>query len=267
MRPGEALLVEAPPGAGHLDDGADTEGGGEVGHLVAPVMGRAGPVVGGGRHEHARGELAHPGRRSGRAVVRGAAGPDRPERGGAEEGDDRLRTVRQIADDPVTRAHPLLPQQGGERQRLLLQLRPGQLGPAPRLVDRDHGGAVEVSVREDLVDEVEPGALEPPLVRHRPTGQDPVVAAGGDDPEEVPHRAPVLLRVLDRPGMQARVVTQVRTAAVTDPSGELIQPGIPRLTPRHRIRDRAGPRGPVRRILWCRHRCRPPRLGPRIPEP
>ena len=92
------------------------------GDLLAAVDELVAVAVAGDGQQHLRLELAEPVEHAAHAELRRARRPDRAEAGAREEGDERLRDVRQVGDDPVARpdAEPL--QAGAGAGHLLAQL-------------------------------------------------------------------------------------------------------------------------------------------------
>jgi hypothetical protein len=78
--------------------------GPDLGDLAAPVHLLVAVGVAGHGEHHRRFDLGEPVDDAARAELGGAAGPDGAQAGGGEEGDERLGSVGQVADDPVATA-------------------------------------------------------------------------------------------------------------------------------------------------------------------
>ena len=108
---------------------------------------------------------------AGRAEVGRAARPDRADRGGGEEGDDRLGDVRQVGDDAVAALDPELAQPRGDGGDLGAQLAPAQLAELAQLGGVQDRRLAVVLAGEDVLGVVEGGAGEPAGARHLARGE------------------------------------------------------------------------------------------------
>ena len=100
------------------------------GHLLAAVDELVAPAVAGDGEQQLRLELAEPVEHAADAELRRAGRPDRAEARGREEGDERLRDVRQVRDDPVAGADSEPLQAGARARDLLAELAERELDAA-----------------------------------------------------------------------------------------------------------------------------------------
>jgi hypothetical protein len=150
--------------------------------------------------QHLRLDLREAVDHAARAEVGRAARPHGADRGGREEGGDRLRDVRHVGRDAVAALHPERAQPGGDPRHLLAQLAPGDLALVAQLARVHDRHAVVGLAAEGVLGVVELRAAEPHGARHRAVGEHLVVAAR--DAEVVPDRGPEGLELLDRPAVQ-----------------------------------------------------------------
>jgi hypothetical protein len=94
---------------------------------LAPVEVPAAVAVAVDREEDLRLDLGEAVDHAAQPELGRRARPDRPERGGGQEGDDRLGDVRQVGDDAVALPHAEPAQAGRAALDLLAQLGPGEL--------------------------------------------------------------------------------------------------------------------------------------------
>ena len=126
------------------------------------------PVVAVGGDQHDRFELGEPADRAVGAEVGGAARPHRPDRGGSEAADHGVLGVGQV------RRHPVSPGRTPARAARRRGPRPGGAGRRRELAggrcalpDADQRGRVVGAAAQRVLGPVQPGAGEPPGVRHR----------------------------------------------------------------------------------------------------
>ena len=110
---------------GHVDDGPERrQPRSHLRHLLAAVDELVAVAVAGDGEQHRRLELAEPVEHAPRAELRRARRPDGAEARRGEEGDERLRDVREVRDDAVAALHaelaagrraPAPPARGGRR--------------------------------------------------------------------------------------------------------------------------------------------------------
>ena len=153
-----------------------------------------------------------------RAEVRRAARPDRADRGGREEGDDRLRPVGQIRGDAVSRLDSKRAQAGGRGRHLAAQLAPGQLAQLAPLGGVAQGDLAIDAVAEDVLGVVQLGALEPAGPGHRAVGEHALVGSRGAHLEEVPDRRPEVLELVHRPPPELVVGLETQAALALQPA-------------------------------------------------
>ena len=138
------------------------------GDLLATVDQPIAPAVAGDGEQELRLELAEPVEDAADAELRRARRPDRAEARAGEEGDERLRDVRQVGDDAVAGADAEPLQPGAGAGDLVAELAERQLERLARLRVRDDRDRVEVVVAPDhVLGEVQPRAREPLRARHR----------------------------------------------------------------------------------------------------
>ena len=145
------------------------------------------------------------------AEVRRAARPHGAERRGGEERRHRLGEVRDVGRHPVAAADAERPQPAGDARHLLAQLAPRELGLLAQLGGVHDRHRVGVLAAEEVLRVAHLRAREPLGARHRPLAEHAVV--GALDAEELPHRAPEALEVVDRPAPQGLVVIERRARA------------------------------------------------------
>ena len=186
----------------------------DLGHLLAAVDEPLAPAVAGDGEQQLRLELAEPVEDAAHAELGRARRPDRAEAGAGEEGDERLRDVRQVGDDAVALADPEPLQPGAGARDLLAELAERELERLARLRVRDDRDRVQVVVAaEHVLGEVQPRAREPLRARHLPRAEHALVRRVRADLEEVPERRPEALEVGDRPAPERVVVREVEAAA------------------------------------------------------
>ena len=178
-------------------------------HDVAAVDLPAVPVVAVRRDEHSGFELGETADGALGAEVRGAARPDRADRGGGEAGDHRVFGVRQIGTDPVAGAHARPAQPAGRRGHRPAQGAEGDLarGPAP-LLDAHQRGDVVGPVAQHVLRPVQPRAGEPAGVRHRVGCPHVPPRRREVDLVVVDHGDPEPVQVRDRPGPEGVVISE-----------------------------------------------------------
>ena len=189
-----------------------------AGHLLAAVDELVAPAVAGDREQHLRLELPEPVEHAAHAELRRARRPDRAEARGREEGDERLRDVRQVRDDPVAGpdAEPL--QARARARDLLAELAERELRRLARLRVRDDGDRVHVLVAaEHVLGVVQPRAGEPLRAGHLARAEHALVRRVRADLEVVPDRRPEALEVGDRPAPERVVVREVEAALAAQP--------------------------------------------------
>ena len=129
-----------------VDDVAQRrQGGDDLGDVVAPidVLGAVAVAVDGDEHDRldlpeAVDDRANP-------ELRSATRPDRPERGGGEQGDECLGNVRGVGDDTIARSDTEPAQGGRAALDTEREVFPRQLDRVARLADGDDGDAVGVA--------------------------------------------------------------------------------------------------------------------------
>ena len=129
----------------------------QLGDHVAAVEVLAAVAVAVDGEEHLGLDLGEAVDHAGRAEVGRAARPDRADRGGGEEGDDRLGDVRHVGDDAVAALDPELAQAGGDGGDLGAQLAPAQLAQLAQLGGVQDRGLGVVLAGEDVLGVVERG--------------------------------------------------------------------------------------------------------------
>ena len=153
------------------------------------------------------------------AEVGRAARPDRADRGGGREGDDRLRDVRHVGDDAVAAAHAEAAEARRDGRDLLAQLAPGDL----LHLGAHLGGAEDrhlagIAVAEQVLGKVQLAAGEPLRARHRAVGEDLVVRLRCLNFEVVPDRGPEVLELVHRPAPELVVVRELSPALGREPA-------------------------------------------------
>ena len=159
----------------------------------------AGVVVAVAGEQHLRRDLTEAVEHAADAEVGRARRPDRAEAGGCQHRDHRLGPVRQKTDDTIALDHASGSETGGTARHAVVQL-----GVAQRLAVAafvaEHQRSLVVAMPQQVLREVEPGAVEPPGARHaRRVGHHPVPAARVLHAAERPDRRPEAFRVLDAP--------------------------------------------------------------------
>ncbi len=212
-------LVVRPADERDMDDGLDRRQLlADLGDLVAPVDEPVAVPVAGRREQHLRLELAEPVDDAAHAELRRRRRPDRAEARGREERDERLRNVREVADDAVAGADAEPLQSGAGARDLVAQLAVGELDRIARLRMRDDRDLVQVLVAADhVLRVVQRRAGEPHRSGHRVVAQHAFVRRVRADLEEVPERAPEALEIGHRPAVKLVVAGERETALVLEP--------------------------------------------------
>ena len=188
------------------------------GDLLAAVDEPLAPAVAGDGEQHLRLELAEPVDHAAHAELGRARRPDRAEARRGEEGDERLRDVRQVRDDAVAGADAEPLQPGAGARDLLAQVAERELARPARLRVRDDRDRARVLVAaEHVLGVVQPRAREPLRARHLPRPEHALVRRVRADLEVVPDRRPEALEVRDRPAPQGVVVGEVEPALAAQP--------------------------------------------------
>ena len=141
-------------------------------------------------------ELAEPVEHAARPELRRAGRPDRAEARGGEEGDERLRDVRQVRDDAVARADAEALQAGARRARPARAARANvSSNGSPRLRDRRPRRPRRVLLAaEHVLGVVQPRAREPLGAGHAVGGEHPLVRRRPGGPRRSPRSRPRSLR-------------------------------------------------------------------------
>ena len=212
-------LVIGPAGVGNRDELLERrQRRAQRRHLGAAVDRALAVAVAGDREHDLRLEHRETVDHAARAELGRARSPDRAEARRREEGDQRLRNVRQVADDAVAGPDTERPQAGPGRRDLLAQVAEGQLERAAGLRARDHGHGVLVALlAEHVLGVVQPRPGEPLGARHPLRTEHPLVRRRGAHAEELPERAPEALEVADRPAVQLVVAVKGAIVALREP--------------------------------------------------
>ncbi len=145
-----------------------------------------------------------------------AARPDGSQAGGGQEGDQRLRDVREEGGHPIAPADSEVPEPGGGGLDLLVELPIGQPAPGSGLVAGDHGRVI-VPAAQGLFGVVQLRTWEPAGAGHGPITEHLGVRAVGEHPEVVPQGAPELLEVGRRPLPEGLIVAEFEVALDPQP--------------------------------------------------
>jgi hypothetical protein len=141
-----------------------------------------------------------------RAELGRGARPHRADRGGGQEGGDRLGDVRHVGGHPVAGTDAHAPQPAGDAGGLLAQLAPRPLRQLAQLAGVADGHRVVVARAEEVLGVGQPRPREPLRAGHLAPSEHALVRLGGLHVEELPDRGPEALEVVDRPAPQLVVV-------------------------------------------------------------
>ena len=236
-RLGEQLLpadgvrehVVRPADVGHVDEGLEgRQPLADRRHLLAAVDELVAEAVAGHGQEHLRLELPQAVEDAAHAELGRAGGPDRAQAGGGEEGDDRLRDVREVRDDavagPDAEALEPCPRPGD----LVAELAEGQVERLARLRAGEDRDGVQVLVAPHHVRRVvEAGAWEPLRAGHVPGAEHALVGSVRPDPVELPDRRPEALEVGHRPLPELLVLAEVEPSLGPQPGEVAPEVGLP----------------------------------------
>ncbi len=180
------------------------QGGDDVGDVVTPIDVVAAVAVAVDGDEHGGLDLGEAVDHRAHPELRRTARPDRANRRGGEEGDECLRDVRGVGDDPVTDADAELAQRRGAPTYAECQVVPRQLDRVACLADGDHGDVVRTgrSWRQGLLGVVERCAREPAHSGHRVAVTYPCGWRRPANARELRRRVPETIEVVDRPADQ-----------------------------------------------------------------
>ena len=192
---------------GHHDHVLDSgKLGQDLAYLRPAVEDLAAVEVAVGGDQHLGRDLAEAVEHAARAEIRRARGPDRAEARRCQRRDDGLRHVRQVARDPVSLADSAGRQRLGHARNLVVQLREAEAPPDTILAPENQ--CVRLVPRAQQVFGVVESRVGKPASARHPVAVDYDARARpvADDAREVPHGAPELRRLGDRPGVQRAVV-------------------------------------------------------------
>ena len=163
----------------------------------------------------------------------GATRPDRPERGGGEQGDERFGNVRGIGDDAIARSDPELAQGGCAPLDTEREVFPRQLDRVARLADGDDGDGVgfDRAGCERMLGVVQRAAGKPAHVWHRVAVADRRRRGRPAQARELCGRLPEVVEVVDRPADQRVEVVEALGSGEAAESGGL--PGVVGRRPQH----------------------------------
>ena len=185
-----------------------------VDELVAVPVARDG-------EQHRRLELAEAVEHAPRTELWRARRPDRTEARHGEEGDERLRDIREVRDDAVAALHAELLQADAGPRHLLAEVAERQLDRRARLRVRDYRRRAGVLLAADhVLGAVDQRTREPLGAGHLARSEHALVRHVRADFEEVPDRAPEPLEIGDGPAVELLVACEVVSALVPQPLDE-----------------------------------------------
>ena len=214
--PGDGVreCVVRAPDVWHVDDGLQArQARPDLGHVVAAIHELLAVAVARDCEEHLRLELPEPMQDAPSTELRRARRPDRPETGSREEGDERLRDVRQVGDDPVARPDAEALESGSRACHLRPQVAEGELHGLAGLRVGDDRHLLDVLVSaEHVLGVVQPSSREPLGAGHLARAEHPLVGCMRANVVEVPDRRPERLEIGDRPAPGLLVAGEVEAA-------------------------------------------------------
>ena len=240
------------------------QGGAELGDDVPAVVVLAVEPVAVDGDQHGGLDLDEPVEHRAGAEVGRAGGPHRAHRRRAQERDDRLGHVGQVAGHAIAGPHAEPPQRRGEGADLPAQRRPGDVDRVAVLGDGHERRALVGRPPQRLLGEVHRRPGEPLGPRHLAPGEDPVVGDARQHAGPLGDVGPELVEVLDRPAPHRVVVGRVPEGQATllgHPGGELREAGLPDAlggrAPQDLGRDRFGGHADssLRSSVACPRRC------------